>query len=96
MLLEIKNEMKELIPVDYKNISESLGQNEKNLEEALSRNIGDILFPEYLVFGNERKYQKEPDIFAIDEHGNLVLFELKVAGEYDRGKIYQAADHPCR
>lgn len=96
MLLEIKNQMKDLVPLEYKNVSTSLGQNEKNLEEALSRNIGDVLFPEYLVFGNERSFQREADIFAMDEHGNLIVFELKVAGEYDRGKIYQALEYSQR
>lgn len=93
MIFEIKNDMKELVPLDFDDISNSLGQNEKNLEEALSRNIGDAIFPEYLVFGNERSFQREADIFAIDEYGNLVLFELKVSGHYDRGKIYQALDY---
>lgn len=92
MILEIKNQMKELVAVEYKSIN-SLGQNEKNLEEALARNIGDLIFPEYLVFGNERSFQKEADIFAVDEYGNLIVFELKVEGEYDRGKIYQALEY---
>jgi hypothetical protein len=92
MILEIKNDMKELIGLEYKNIN-SLNQNEKNLEKSLSDNIGDLIFPEYLVFGNERSFQKEADIFAVDEFGNLIVFELKVAGEYDRGKIYQALEY---
>ncbi|EMF80901.1 hypothetical protein LEP1GSC188_3154 [Leptospira weilii serovar Topaz str. LT2116] len=92
MILEIKNQMKELIAVDYKSIN-SLGKNEKNLEQALAKNIGDLIFPEYLVIGNQRSFQKEADIFAVDEQGNLIVFELKVAGEYDRGKIYQALEY---
>ncbi|OQX02787.1 MAG: hypothetical protein BWK80_57110, partial [Desulfobacteraceae bacterium IS3] len=51
------------------------------------------VFPEYFVFGNERSFQREADIFAVNGEGDLVVFELKVAGEYDRGKIYQALEY---
>ena len=67
-----------------------LGESEKNLENYLKEIIGDILFPEYLVFGNERSFQSEADLFALNSSGDLVVFELKVDGHYDRGKVYQA------
>lgn len=93
MILKANNALTELEPILYQNINQIFGQNEKNLEEALSMNIGNVIFPEYFVFGNERLFQREADIFALNRNGDLVVFELKVQGEYDRGKIYQALDY---
>jgi len=93
MLLEFDEQSKGLIPVYGMNIMDSLGQNEKDLENYLKSTIGDLLFPEYLVFGNERSFQSEADLFAVNSYGDLVVFELKVHGQYDRGKVYQALSY---
>lgn len=93
MILKVSSDMKILQPISYMNIADAFSQNEKNLEKSLSANIGNVIFPELFVFGNERNFQREADIFAIDQDGNLVVIELKVSGEYDRGKIYQALDY---
>lgn len=45
--------------------------------------IGNEIFPEYMVFGNERSLQKEADLFAVDGNGSLVVIELKVEGHYE-------------
>lgn len=45
------------------------------------------------MFGNERSFQKEADLFAVNSSGDLIIFELKVEGLYDRGKIYQALNY---
>jgi len=92
MLLEIDAELKEtkIIPPQTINF---IGQNEKSLEQCITKLIGDVLFPDLLVFGNERSFQNEPDIFAVNGKGDLIIFELKVDGHYDRGKTLQAMSY---
>jgi hypothetical protein len=80
-------------PVTGMNIVDSLGGNEKDLENFLKESFGDLLFPEYFVFGNERAFQREADLFAVNSTGDLIVFELKVHGHYDRDKIYQVLDY---
>lgn len=85
--------------MDINSFSKSVGMNgsnegnEKHLEEILSDMIGETIFQDYLVFGRERNYQKEADIYAINEDGDLVIFELKVNGHYDRSKVLQVMDY---
>jgi hypothetical protein len=95
MLLEIDKDLKEtkIIPPQTINV---IGQNEKSLENCITKLIGDVLFPELLVFGNERSFQSEPDIFAVNGKGDLIIFELKVHGQYDRGKTLQAMSYAER
>jgi hypothetical protein len=93
MIFDIDKEFKNIKPVGFKNIREINKENEKRLENLLKRLIGDEIFPDLLVFGNERQWQKEADIFALNNQGDLILIELKVDGHYDRGKIYQVMDY---
>lgn len=93
MLFELDEQSKGFKPVAGMNIVASLGQSEKDLEDYLKKTIGDLLFPEYFVFGNERSFQGEADLFAVNSDGDLVVFELKVDGHYDRGKVYQALSY---
>ncbi len=90
MIFEVVNNLNELIPLPHKNISAKFKKNEKNLEIFLSKMIGNEIFPQYLSFGNERQWQSEADIFAVNDVGDLIIFELKVHGHDDKGKIYQA------
>jgi len=96
MLFEMDKQSKGFKPVSGMNIVDSLGESEKDLENYLKEIIGDILFPEYMVFGNERSYQTEADLFAVNSSGDMVVFELKVHGHYDRGKVYQALSYAQR
>jgi len=95
MLLEINQDLTETKFITPMAI-DAFGENEKKLEGCLSELIGDVLFPEFLVFGNERSFQTEPDIFAVNGRGDLVVFELKVGGQYDRNKTLQAMDYAQR
>jgi hypothetical protein len=95
MLLEINHELTETKFIPPMAI-DAFGKNEKKLETCITDLIGDVLFPEFLVFGNERSFQKEPDIFAVNGRGDLVVFELKVGGQYDRTKTLQAMDYAQR
>jgi len=93
VLFEMDKQTKGFKPVSGMNIVDALGGSEKDLENYLKGIIGDILFPEYFIFGNERPLQREADLFAVNNNGDLVVFELKVHGHYDRGKIYQALSY---
>jgi len=93
MLFEYKKENKTFEPLSGMAISQSHGGSEKDLEDYLKSVIGDLVFPEYLVFGSQRAFQEEADLFAVNGNGDLVLFELKVHGHYDRGKVYQAMSY---
>lgn len=93
MLFEYNKNKRTFEPLNGMAISQSHGGSEKDLEDYLKSAIGDLVFPEYLVFGNERSFQGEADLFAVNGKGDLVLFELKVHGHYDRGKIYQAMSY---
>ena len=71
-----------LHPLEYYSCAD-IGDKEKDLEELIVAYMselytaGGLLMP---IF-QERQYQEEPDIMALDQYGNLVLFELK------RGKV---------
>ena len=52
---------------------------EKDLEDLLANNLGKLYVEDgqlMLIF-RERQWQEEPDICALDENGNLIIFELK-------------------
>ena len=79
-----------LEPVAFRDFS-SFGNNEKNLENLIASNILDILFEDssLMPISQERQGQAEADIYALNENGGLVIFELKCssAGE---GAVHQA------
>ena len=72
MLFELDEQVKRFKPVTGMTIVDSLGGSEKDLESYLKKTIGDLLFPEYLVFGNERRFQGEADLFAVNSDGDLI------------------------
>lgn len=67
-------------PVAFKDFSH-FGHLEKQLEDLIARNILDVLFEEsgLMPIFQERSYQAEADIYALNEHGELFIFELKRA-----------------
>lgn len=79
-----------LEPVAFKDFS-SFGNLEKDLEELIARSILDVLFEDasLMPIFQERQYQAEADIYALNEKGELIIFELKrsAAGE---GAVHQA------
>lgn len=76
--------------VAFKDFS-NFGQLEKDLENLIADNILSVLFEDagLMPIFQERQYQAEADIYALNEKGDLVIFELKrsSAGE---GAIHQA------
>ena len=89
MIFKIDKQLRTIAPVPYK----SYQGKEKHLEDLVKSLIGCEIFPELLVFGNERSFQREADIFAVNERGDLVIIELKIEGHYDRGKVLQAMEY---
>lgn len=65
-------------PVQFKDFSH-FGKLEKDLEDLIAKNILDLLFEEasLMPIFQERPYQPEADIYALNEQGELVIFELK-------------------
>ncbi|WP_019680632.1 hypothetical protein [Ruminococcus flavefaciens] len=66
----------EMMPViDFKD----LGKYEKDLEDLLAQNLSDLYSEDeqLMTIFQERKGQEEPDLCALDKHGNLIIFELK-------------------
>lgn len=57
---------------------QTIGWNEKDLENIIAKNIQELI-PEnqLMILAQERSFQEEADILALDEKGNLYIFELK-------------------
>ena len=77
-------------PVAFKDFS-SFGNLEKNLEELIAKSILDVLFEDssLMPIFQERQYQAEADIYALNEKGELIIFELK-RGAAGEGAVHQA------
>ncbi len=65
-------------PVAFKDFSH-FGHLEKQLEDLIAGNILDVLFEEsgLMPIFQERSYQAEADVYALNEQGELFIFELK-------------------
>ena len=72
------NDARQLEPMPFTSIGE-LGLKEKGLENLISNNLFEVLFSEspLMPIFQERPFQKEGDIYALDENGDLTIFELK-------------------
>jgi len=78
MLYKINLKKNELNPIEFHDFS-SFGKNEKELENLIANNILTTLFEDasLMPIFQERKLQSEADIYALNEEGDLVIFELK-------------------
>ncbi len=81
MLYKIKEQaevFEKLEPVEFKDFS-SFGKLEKDLENLIADSILDVLFEDARLMPvfQERQWQAEADIYALNENGELVIFELK-------------------
>lgn len=79
-----------LEPSAFKDFS-SFGNLEKDLEELIAKSILDVLFEDasLMPIFQERQYQSEADIYALNEKGELIIFELK-RGAAGEGAVHQA------
>jgi hypothetical protein len=64
---------------------------EKELENLIAQNLWDVLFEssELMPIFQERAWQPEADIYALDENGDLMIFELK-RDDVGSGAVHQA------
>lgn len=67
-----------LEPVEFYDISKFEGK-EKDLENLLANNLSDLYAEggQLMPIFQERQWQEEPDLCALDKSGNLIIFELK-------------------
>jgi hypothetical protein len=89
--LETENDAVNAIePLDFKDFA-SFGKLEKDLENLIANNILDLLFEDSKLMPvfQERQYQAEADIYALNEKGELIIFELKRSSA-DDGAVQQA------
>ena len=75
-------------PVAFKDFS-SFGNLKKDLEELVAKSILDVLFEDssLMPIFQERQYQAEADIYALNEKGELIVFELK-RGSAGEGTVF--------
>ncbi|WP_136799993.1 hypothetical protein [Desulfosediminicola ganghwensis] len=67
----------------------SIGLKEKDLENIIYKNINHVIrSADLITIGHSRNWQEEPDILALDEEGNLYIFELK-AWESNKNNLLQ-------
>lgn len=87
--LQLDNQGSELKPLDPMSVAD-LGKKEKDLENLMATHLLETLFETNtcIPFHQERNRQEEADIYAINEDGDIVLFELKRAGA-GRGALEQ-------
>jgi hypothetical protein len=80
MLFELTDNLSGLKPLAFADFTH-YQKSEKHLEELLSSHLFDVLFEgtPLLPFHQERSYQPEGDIYAVNVCGDLVILELKVA-----------------
>ncbi|MDC5855722.1 endonuclease NucS domain-containing protein [Vibrio europaeus] len=92
MLYKLEQENDEisgLEPVEFQDLS-SFGKLEKDLENLIANNILELLFEDSKLMPvfQERQFQAEADLYALNEQGELVIFELKRSSA-DSGAVQQ-------
>lgn len=77
-----------LEPIPFSGLS-ALGKLEKDLENILADHLLDVLFEDepLMPIFRERPYQPEADLYALNQEGDLIIFELK------RGTVGNEAVH---
>ncbi len=89
MLFRLNDDLSELEPMPFASFAR-YARREKHLEELLSRHLFGTLFEgtPLLPFHQERNYQPEGDIYALDRRGDVTVFELK-RGTAEDGALAQ-------
>ncbi|NLZ47030.1 MAG: DUF91 domain-containing protein [Clostridiales bacterium] len=75
MLYKVERKNNKLEPIEFKGID----GNEKDLENLIAKNMKEMFCEEagLMPIFQERQWQEEADILALDAYGNLVILELK-------------------
>jgi len=76
MLFKYKNDSLE--PLAFYDYADLKGK-EKDLENLLASHLGELYIEDgqLMPIFQERQWQEEPDLCALDKNGNLIIFELK-------------------
>lgn len=80
MLYKLDAKLEDLEPLPFYNFGD-FGKKEKHLEKFLADNLFEILYSEgerLLPFHQEKPFEPVADIFALNECGDVVIFELKL------------------
>lgn len=85
--LDLKNNS--IKPLGYNDLSNH-NKKEKDLENLIASSLFEVLFEEnnLMVIFQERQWQAEADIYALNENGDLIIFELK-RSTADEGALAQ-------
>ena len=83
MIFELDNDFKTLTHLKYWDFG-NYSKNEKDLEILLSQHLFNTLFENtpLLPIHREIRGQAEADIYALNERGDLAIFELKRSAVY--------------
>jgi hypothetical protein len=78
VLFELVDDHSKLKPVAFGSFSQ-IARTEKNLEDLLAAHLFDTLFGQtpLLPFHQETPYEPVADIYALNQNGDVVIFELK-------------------
>jgi len=77
MLFTLDKRKKAITPMKRITLND-IGWKEENLQSLLYKNLNRVIRDEELiVIAQSRKWQEEPDLLAVDEKGDLWIFELK-------------------
>lgn len=78
MLFYLNNKKRtDITPATHKTF-ESIGWKEVDLENLIAKNMAKLIPQNQLmVLFQERQWQEEADIYALDKKGDLYIFELK-------------------
>ena len=88
-LISTNGKIDKIEPVPFQDFAQ-IGQREKNLEELIAQNLFGVLFESdrLMPIFQERSFQPETDIYALNEEGELYIFELKLRVA-DEGAVHQ-------
>jgi hypothetical protein len=99
MLFRLTEDFGSLSPVAFLDFG-SNDKLEKDLEDLIAHHLFGTLYEgmPLLPFHQERPRQSEADIYALDEHGDVVIFELKrgMAGAGALEQLLRYAEHAGR
>jgi hypothetical protein len=89
-LIKSEDKFTDIEPIGFEDFSHH-GHLEEDLENLLANNLLGVLFEDnrLMPIFQERKRQEEADIYALNEKGDLIIFELKRGGA-GSGAVHQA------
>ena len=83
-LIQQNQNIENMEPIAFHDFS-SIGKYEKDLENLIAENLLDMLYEDnrLMAIYQERSLQPEADVYALNENGELYIFELKRSTAYE-------------